>query len=208
VTTTLGLPAAARCAFASSGFKFVFSALSWAQPPGVAHRQGAELGLPAVERGLAMPCQRHTSTAAAPAAASLKMPMICSSPEAIPLHGESSCHHSYQENSPPAWIDSRREAHGDQGHVCEQGDSAHRLQRHDGGRHGPSRHELLDLAPQASDPRRGVLDGADVVLQDDLLGGMVEAQVGKPAPMRPRPSAAAMNRRCRSKKACSGCRKT
>jgi hypothetical protein len=30
--------------------------------------------------------------------------------EALPLRGESSCPHGYQENSPPAWTDSRGEA--------------------------------------------------------------------------------------------------
>jgi hypothetical protein len=35
--------------------------------------------------------------------------MICSSffGEALPLHGESRGYHGYQENLPPAWIDSR-----------------------------------------------------------------------------------------------------
>src|SRR3546814_4077174 len=64
------------------------------------------------------------------------------------------------------------------------------LCRSDDGRHGPSRDALLDLAHEARDPRRRVLDGADVILKDDLLGGMVEAQVGKPAPMRPGPGSA------------------
>ena len=69
----------------------------------------------------------------------------------------------------------------------------HGLQGVDDGRHRPRRHELRDLAHEASDPRRGVLAGADIVLQDDLLGGMIEAQVGQPTPMRPGPSTARMN---------------
>jgi hypothetical protein len=59
--------------------------------------------------------------------------------------------------------------------------------------HGPGGHELLDLAHEARNPRRGVRDGADVVLQDDLLGGMVEAQVGEPTPVGLGPITAGMN---------------
>ena len=35
----------------------------------------------------------------------------------------------------------------------------------------------------------GILDRMDVVLQHDLLGGVVEANRGQPAPIRPGPAA-------------------
>ena len=59
-------------------------------------------------------------------------------------------------------------------------------------RHRPGGQELLDLALQTLEPRLGVLDRVDVVLEHDLLGGAVEADRGQPAAVRlvPAPHAA------------------
>ena len=67
---------------------------------------------------------------------------------------------------------------GDHGHRDDQADAAHRLHGLDHRRHRPARQQVLDLRGQARDPRLRVLDGVDVVLQHDLLGGMVEADRG------------------------------
>jgi len=40
----------------------------------------------------------------------------------------------------------------------------------------PVWNKILDLRSQASDPLFGVIHGVDVVLQDNLLSGMVKAE--------------------------------
>ncbi len=62
-------------------------------------------------------------------------------------------------------------------------DPTHRLHGLDHRRHRPAGQELLDLVLQAREPGFRVLDGVDVVLQHDLLGGVVEADRGQPAPI-------------------------
>ena len=57
-------------------------------------------------------------------------------------------------------------------------DPTHRLHGLDHRRHPPAGQELLDLVLQAREPGFRVLDGVDVVLQHDLLGGVVEADRG------------------------------
>jgi hypothetical protein len=49
------------------------------------------------------------------------------------------------------------------------------------GRHRPGRQKLFDLALKAREPRFRVLDRVDVILEHDLLGGVVEADRGQPA---------------------------
>ena len=52
---------------------------------------------------------------------------------------------------------------------------------------GIAEHAVAALSDVGRRKSMTSLDGADVVLQDDLLVGMVEAQVGKLTPMPPDP---------------------
>jgi hypothetical protein len=72
---------------------------------------------------------------------------------------------------------------GGDGDRHDEGDAAHGLQGLDHRRHRPTRRQVLDLLGQAGDPRLGIGDRVDVVLQHHLLDGMVEAHRGQPAPM-------------------------
>jgi hypothetical protein len=48
---------------------------------------------------------------------------------------------------------------------------AHRLHGFDHRRHRPAGQELLDLTLQAREPRLGILDRVDIILEHDLLRG-------------------------------------
>src|SRR5439155_4845588 len=51
----------------------------------------------------------------------------------------------------------------------------------------PARQQGDHLLLEALTPRHYLLDGLDQLFEDDLLGGVLEALLGKPAPVRPRP---------------------
>jgi hypothetical protein len=53
----------------------------------------------------------------------------------------------------------------------------------DHGPHRPIGKQILDLRGQALDPCLGILDGVDVILQHNLLGGMIEPDTGEPSPV-------------------------
>jgi hypothetical protein len=74
-------------------------------------RAGAAACLPAIERGLADAVPAAHLHRGCPRRGLVQDPDDLLFAEALPLHGESSCHLGYQENSPPAWTDSRGEAH-------------------------------------------------------------------------------------------------
>ena len=61
------------------------------------------------------------------------------------------------------------------------------------GRHRPCGHKLFDPRRQPIAPGFALLDGMDIVLQDDLLCRMREAHRGQPTPVRARPVLGAMH---------------
>nr|WP_211103768.1 hypothetical protein [Azospirillum argentinense] len=63
------------------------------------------------------------------------------------------------------------------------GDTAHGLHRLHHWRHRPVRQQILDLPCQAFNPSLGVCDRMDVILQHHLLGGVIKAHRGQPAPI-------------------------
>ena len=82
-------------------------------------------------------------------------------------------------------IEAREIAHfGDDGDSRHRGHAAHCLERLNDGRHGPSWDQVFDLRRQAGDPLFGVMHGVDVVLQDNLLGRVIEAKRRQPAAIR------------------------
>ena len=64
------------------------------------------------------------------------------------------------------------------GDCHDQADAAHGLHGFHDGPHRPRGKQALDLRGQAFDARFGVLDRVDVILQDNLLGGMIEPNAG------------------------------
>jgi len=89
----------------------------------------------------------------------------------------------------PRVVEAREVAHfGDDDDSCHEGDTAHRLERLDDGRHRPIWNQLLDLLRQASDPLFSVMHGVDVVPQDNLLSRVVEAKRRQRAAVGQRPS--------------------
>src|ERR1700677_75399 len=70
----------------------------------------------------------------------------------------------------------------------DEGHATHCLERLNDGRHGPSWNQILDLFRQASDPLFGVMHGVDIVLQDNLLDRVVEANRRQPAAIGQRPT--------------------
>ena len=81
---------------------------------------------------------------------------------------------------------------GREGHRDQEGGAAHRLVGLDDRRHGPGRHDRGELLVQAMQPLSGILDRVDLLLEDDLLGRVLEGLTGKPAPVRQRPMTAAV----------------
>jgi hypothetical protein len=61
------------------------------------------------------------------------------------------------------------------------------LNRLNDGRHGPSWSQIFDLLRQAGDPLFGIMHAVDIVLQHNLLGGVVEAKRRQPAAIGQRP---------------------
>ena len=70
---------------------------------------------------------------------------------------------------------------GNDGDSRHEGHATHGLKRLNDRRHGPSWNQILDLLRQAGDALFGVMHGVDIVLQDNLLGRMVEANRRQPA---------------------------
>ena len=77
---------------------------------------------------------------------------------------------------------------GDDGDSRHEGHATHCLKRLNDRRHGPSWNQILDLLRQAGDPLFGVMHGVDIVLQDNLLGSVVEAKRRQPAAIGQRPT--------------------
>ena len=70
---------------------------------------------------------------------------------------------------------------GNDGDSRHEGHATHGLKRLNDRRHGPSWNQILDLLRQAGDALFGVMHRVDIVLQDNLLGRMVEANRRQPA---------------------------
>ena len=66
-------------------------------------------------------------------------------------------------------------------HRHDEGHPAHRLHGLDHWRQAPARQEFGDLLRQALDAGLGIGDGVDIVLEHDLLGGMLEPDRRQPA---------------------------
>ena len=76
-------------------------------------------------------------------------------------------------------VEAREIAHlGDDGDSRHEGHATHCLERLNDWRHRPSWNQILDLPRQAGDPLFGVMHGVDIVLQDNMLGRVVEKLSG------------------------------
>jgi len=82
-----------------------------------------------------------------------------------------------------AWVLEAREITnlGNNGDRYDQADAAHGLYGFDDGTHRPGGKQAFDLRRQALDPRFGILYGVDIILQHDLLGGMIEPDTREPS---------------------------
>ena len=79
-------------------------------------------------------------------------------------------------------VETREIAHlANDGDSRHEGHATHCLKRLNDRRHRPSWNQILDLLRQASDRFFGAMHGVDMVLQDNLLGRVVEANRRQPA---------------------------
>ena len=72
---------------------------------------------------------------------------------------------------------------GSHGNGNDQSDAAHGLQSLHHRRHRPLRYKLFDLPGQPLNAIFGVGDGVDIVLQHDLLSGVIKTHRGQPTPV-------------------------
>ena len=76
---------------------------------------------------------------------------------------------------------------GQEGDGGDQRHTAHGLKGLGNRGHGPAWDQGFDLSGQAIAAGLGVFDDLDIVLQDDLLGRLLETQRRQPTPMCQRP---------------------
>ena len=72
---------------------------------------------------------------------------------------------------------------GGHDHGNDQTHAAHGLQSLHHGRHRPLRDEFFNLPGQPLNTSLGAGDGVDIVLQHDLLSGVIETHRGEPTPV-------------------------